>query len=100
MIFVSFNLGLDFGDNLQSPLLVEEPLPLERTLVGDEEDEEDEIVINHHDTGSILHGEDIPFSSALGRTLVNRKTVLQLEEERPDTGKYKHKSDLYITTTH
>ena len=81
--------------------MVEEPLPLERTLVGDEEDEEDEIVINHHDTGSILHGEDIPFSGELGRTPVNRKTVLQLEEEeRPDTGKYEHKNDLHKTTAH
>ena len=75
--------------------MVEQPLLLERTLVGDEEDEEDEIVINHHDTASNLHGEDIPFSSELGRTLINRKTVLQLEEERPDTGKYMHRSDLH-----
>lgn len=75
--------------------MVEQPLLLERTLVGDEEDEEDEIVINHHDTASNLHGEDIPFSSELGRTPINRKTVLQLEEERPDTGQYMHKSDLH-----
>lgn len=83
----------DFGDNLQSPPMVEQPsLPLERTLVGDEEEEEeDEIVINHHDTASNLHGEDIPFSSELSITgnltpLINRNTVIQLEEERPDTG--------------
>ena len=83
---------LDFSDNLQSPPVVEQPsLPLERTLVGDEEEEEDEVVINHHDTTSNLYGEDIPFSNELGNTanqtpLVNRSTVLQLEEERPDTG--------------
>ena len=101
MIFVCFNLVLDFGDNLQSPPMVEQPsLPLERTLVGDEEEEEeDEIVINHHDTASNLHGEDIPFSSELSITgnltpLINRNTVVQLEEERPDTGKREHKSDI------
>jgi len=73
--------------------VVEQPsLPLERTLVGDEE--EDEEVINHYDTGSNLHGEDIPFSSELSSTgnltpLVNRNSVVQLEEsERPDTSKY------------
>ena len=84
---------LDFGDSLQSPPVVEQPsLPLERTLVGDEE--EDEEVINHYDTGSNLHGEDIPFSSELRSTgnltpLVNRNSVVQLEEsERPDTSKY------------
>ena len=71
------------------------PLPLERTLVGDdEEEEEDEEVINHHDTGSNLHGEDIPFPSELSNAgnltpLINRNTVVQLEEsERPDTSKY------------
>ncbi|XP_078367466.1 uncharacterized protein LOC144651409 isoform X2 [Oculina patagonica] len=83
----------DFGDNLQSPPVVEQPLPLERTLVGDDDDDEegDEIVINHHDTASNLHGEDIPFSNEFGDTanltpLVNRNTMVQLEEERPDTG--------------
>jgi len=75
-------------------------LPLERTLVGDEE-EEDEIVLNHHDTADNLHGEDIPFSSELSSTgnltpLVNRNTVVQLEEERPDTGRCEHKSDLFL----
>lgn len=73
--------------------MVEQPsLPLERTLVGDEE--EDEEVINHYDAGSNLHGEDIPFSSELSSTgnltpLVNRNSAVQLEEsERPDTSKY------------
>lgn len=85
---------LDFGDSLQSPPVVEQPsLPLERTLVGDEEEEGEE-VINHYDTGSNLHGEDIPFSSELSSTgnltpLVNRNSVVQLgESERPDTSKY------------
>lgn len=86
---------LDFGDSLQSPPVVEQPsLPLERTLVGDEEEEEGEEVINHYDTGRNLHGEDIPFSSELSSTgnltpLVNRNSVVQLaESERPDTSKY------------
>jgi len=81
--------------------MVEQPsLQLERTLVGDEE-EEDEVVINHHDTASNLHGEDIPFSSELSSTgnltpLVNRNTVVQLEEERPDTGMFEYKGDLHF----
>ena len=101
-MLICFNLVSDFGDNLQSPPMVEQPsLLLERTLVGDEEEEEDEIVINHHDTASNLLGEDIPFSSELSNTgnltpLVNRNAVVQLEEERPDTGKYEHKSDLHF----
>lgn len=56
--------------------MVEEFLSLERILVGDEEDEEDEIVINYYDIGSILYGEDIFFFSVFGRILVNRKIVL------------------------
>lgn len=66
-------------------------MPLERTLVGDEDDEEDDIIINHHTPASNLHGEDIPFSNEFSDTanltpLVSRNTVVQLEEERPDTG--------------
>ena len=67
-------------------------LPQDRTLVGDDENE-DEIVINHYDTSSNLQGDDIPFTCELSDAgnltpLANRNTgtVVQFEEERPDTG--------------
>ena len=59
-------------------------------MVGNDEEEEDEIVINHHDPAVSLQGEDIPFTSDFSANLTpplaNRSTMVQFEEERPDTG--------------
>ena len=67
------------------------PPTLERTLVGDEEEQDDEVVLNHHNTVGNQQGEDIPFSNEFSNNVsqtpvVNRNTVMQIEEERPDTG--------------
>ena len=69
--------------------------------MGDEEEEGDEIVINHHNPASNQHGEDIPFCNEYGDTanqtpLVNRNAVVPLEEERPDTGMKISPSDQYF----
>ena len=81
----------DFGDNLNSHTSEQDSQPLERTLVGNDDEEEDEVVINHHDATDNLQGEDIPFTSECGNAanltpLPDRNTLVQFEEERPDTG--------------
>ena len=81
----------DFGDNLNSHASEQDSQPLERTLIGNDDEEEDEVVINHHDATDNLQGEDIPFTSECNNAanltpLANRNTLVQFEEERPDTG--------------
>ncbi|XP_022796822.1 uncharacterized protein LOC111335223 isoform X4 [Stylophora pistillata] len=84
----------DFSDDFQTaPDSSETPLTLERTLVGNEEDSNDldEVVLDHHTDVGNQPGEDIPFTNGSHppsdqTPVVNRNTVLQLEEERPDTG--------------
>lgn len=77
--------------------------PLERTLVGnnDDDEEEDGIVINHHDPSDHSQGEDIPFTSDFSDAanlppVVNRNTLVQCEEERPDTGTVYFKNKLSL----
>ena len=87
---VFFLLTLDFGDNLSSDALQQVSLPQDRTLVGDDDDD-DEVVINHIEITRNPQGDDIPFTSDgsdVGNLTppVNRDTLVQFEEERPDTG--------------
>lgn len=91
---VFFLLTLEFGDNLSSDALQQVSLPQDRTLVGDD-DEEDEVVINHSEITRNPQGDDIPFTSDGGdagnlTSPVNRDTLVQFEEERPDTGIHEH----------
>lgn len=91
---VFFLLTLEFGDNLSSDALQQVSLPQDRTLVGDDDDE-DEVVINHSEITRNPQGDDIPFTSDGGDAgnltpPVNRDTLVQFEEERPDTGIHEH----------
>lgn len=91
---VFFLLTLEFGDNLSSDALQQVSLPQDRTLVGDDDDE-DEVVINHSEITRNPQGDDIPFTSDGGDAgnltpSVNRDTLVQFEEERPDTGIHEH----------
>lgn len=90
-----FLLTLEFGDNLSSDALQQVSLRQDRTLVGDDDDEEDEVVINHSEITRNPQGDDIPFTSDGGDAgnltpSVNRDTLVQFEEERPDTGIHEH----------
>lgn len=92
--FESVHLMLsDFDANLSSQALKQAVQPLERTLIGDEE-EEDEIVVNHLVPDESLQGNDDPLTGEVtnpsnATPLASRNVMLQveqLEEERPDTG--------------
>ena len=83
----------DFSDNPNSHTSEQDSQPLERTLVGNDDEEEDEIVIDRHVAMDNLQGEDIPFTSECSdpanlMPLANRNTLVQFEEERPDTGMF------------
>ena len=80
---------------------------LERTLIGDEEDGNDlgEVVLNRYIVdGNQQEGEDVPFTNgfhpASDQTpVVNKNTVMQLEEERPDTGMKESIRTIYVMLT-
>ena len=85
----------DFDADLSSQALKQATQPLERTLIGDEdEDEEDEIVVNHLVPDENLQGNDDPLTGEVSNPsnatpLASKNAMLQveqLEEERPDTG--------------
>ncbi|XP_068724654.1 centrosomal protein of 192 kDa-like isoform X2 [Montipora capricornis] len=83
----------DFDDNLSSQALKPATQPLERTLIGNDEEEEDEIVINRLVLDDDLEGEDISFTGEFANAIdstplatCNRNVMLQFEEKRPDTG--------------
>ena len=80
---------------------------LERTLIGDEEDGNDlgEVVLNRYTVdGNQQEGEDIPFTNGFHPVsdqtpVVNKNTVMQLEEERPDTGMKELIRTIYVMLT-
>ena len=92
LIGINFFLPtLEFGDNLSSDALQQVSLLQDRTLVGDD-DEEDEVVINHIEITRNPQGDDIPFTSDGGGAgnLTPPVSMVQFEEERPDTGIHEH----------
>ena len=93
----------DFDDNLSSQALKPATQPLERTLIGNDEEEEDEIVINRLVLDDDVEGEDISFTGEFANAIdstplatCNRNIMLQFEEKRPDTGMFFFLPCLYM----